>query len=128
MQQNDGGSSDEENGKGIQIEMVEVHQDTLFYERMIELKEKELLEIKHKMEEALQVQTEVGKLVREQGKQLDIIEDNVDSARSNVKEAGELLEEGVQHHKSANRKKMCIIGIVFVLLLVIIIPILIKVL
>ena len=37
------------------------------------------------MEEALKVQTEVGKLVKEQGKKLDIIEDNVDSARSNVK-------------------------------------------
>ena len=79
------------------------------------------------MEEALKVQTEVNKLVKDQGKQLDMVEDNVDSARSNVKEAGQLLEEGVEHHKSANRKKMCIIGVVFVLLLIIIIPILIKV-
>jgi len=37
------------------------------------------------MEKALEVQIEVGKLVNEQGKKIDIIEDNVDSARSNVK-------------------------------------------
>ena len=37
------------------------------------------------MEKALEVQIEVGKLVTEQGKKIDIIEDNVDSARSNVK-------------------------------------------
>lgn len=80
------------------------------------------------MEEALKVQVEVGKLVKEQGEKIDIIEDNVDTARSNVKEAGNLLEEGVQHHKSANRKKMCIIGIIFLALLIIIIPIMIKVL
>lgn len=41
------------------------------------------------------MQEEVGKLVKEQGEKIDIIEDNVDSARSNVKEAGDLLESGV---------------------------------
>lgn len=47
------------------------------------------------MEKALEVQKEVGKLVNQQGQKIDIIEDNVDSARANVKEAGTLLEEGV---------------------------------
>ena len=37
------------------------------------------------MDQALRVQKQVGRLVHEQGEKLDIIEDNVDSARSNVK-------------------------------------------
>ena len=51
----------------------------------------------------------------------------MDSARSNVKDGADLLEDGVQQHVSANRKKFCIMGVVFVLLLVIIVPIMVKV-
>lgn len=40
------------------------------------------------MENALDLQKKMEKMVKEQGEQLDIVEDNVDSANSNVKEAG----------------------------------------
>lgn len=93
---------------------------------MIQLKEKELLQVKSKMEDALAAQKEVGRLVNQQGEQLNIVEENVDTARSNVKEAGTLLEEGKKHHMSAQKKKMLIIGIIFVVLLIIIIPILVT--
>lgn len=79
------------------------------------------------MENALDLQKKMEKLVKEQGEQLDIVEDNVDSARSNVKEATEMLEEGVKHHISARKKKICIIICIFILVLVIVVPIMVKV-
>ena len=47
--------------------MVEVNQETVHYERMIGIKEKEILTIKDRMQDALKVQQEMQNLVNEQG-------------------------------------------------------------
>ncbi len=70
----------------------------------------------------------MGQLINEQGEKIDIIDEQMDSARSNVKDAGTLLEEGKKEHMSANKKKICIFMIIFILLLIIIIPVVVKVL
>jgi hypothetical protein len=45
-----------EEGRGMSIQMVEVNQESLHFERMIEIKEKEIEAIKNRMQGALQVQ------------------------------------------------------------------------
>lgn len=67
------------------IQMHEVNQETLHYERMIELKENEIRTIKDRMQDALKVQQDMKNLVYEQGAVLNEVEDNIDSANRNVR-------------------------------------------
>jgi t-SNARE complex subunit (syntaxin) len=106
--------------------MHEVNQETLHYERMIEIKEKEIFVIKGRMVDALKVQEDIKGLVYTQGDKLNVAEENINNANVNVHEAHENLIEGREQHMSSNKKKFCIFGIVTVILLVILIPILIK--
>lgn len=106
--------------------MVEVNQETLHYERMIEIKQKQIRQIKDKMVDALKVQEDMKNMVFEQGETLNVAEDNIDNANKNVNSAKEDLEEAVRQHMSANKKKLCIFLIVFAILCVIIIPIIVK--
>lgn len=53
---------------------------------MIEQKEKELRQIDANMKNVLKVQQEMGTLVHEQGKRLDVVEVNIDKALSNVRD------------------------------------------
>ena len=67
--------------------MVELNQETLHYERMIEIKQKEIRQIKDKMVDALKVQEDMKNMVFEQGEMLDVAEDNIDNANKNVNNA-----------------------------------------
>lgn len=51
----------------VEIKMHEVNQETLHYECMIELKEKEINTIKNRMVDALKVQEDMRGLVYAQG-------------------------------------------------------------
>jgi t-SNARE complex subunit (syntaxin) len=108
------------------IQMHEVNQETLHYERMIELKENEIRTIKDRMQDALKVQEDMKNLVFEQGDRLNEVEDNIDSAGRNVRDANENLIDAKKEHMSAKKKKICIVVIVAVVILAILIPILIK--
>jgi t-SNARE complex subunit (syntaxin) len=70
------------------------------------------------------VQEQLKEIVVEQGQMIDVIEKNMDSARSNVREAGNLLDDALVQNTQANKKK-CLIGIIITIcLLVILVPIL----
>jgi t-SNARE complex subunit (syntaxin) len=71
------------------------------------------------MEQTQKVQEQLKDLVVQQGNTLDIVEKNMDSARSNVREAGALLDDAVVQSTQANKKK-CIIGIIIVICLLVI--------
>ena len=71
--------------------MVEVNQQTLHYERMIEIKEKEIIQIKGRMVDALKVQQDMKNMVFEQGEMLDVAQANIDNANKNVHEGHEDL-------------------------------------
>jgi t-SNARE complex subunit (syntaxin) len=71
----------------VEIKMHEVNQETLHYERMIEMKEKEINVIKGRMHDALKVQEDMKGLVYAQGEKLDVAEENINRANSNVHEA-----------------------------------------
>ena len=45
------------------------------------------------MENVLEIQQEIGVLIKTQGEKLDIAEDNIDDANKNVKEAVENLKD-----------------------------------
>ena len=73
------------------IQMVEINEETLHYERMIEIKEKEIKTIKDRMVGALKVQEDLKTMVFEQGERLDDVEGNIDDAHRNVSDAHENL-------------------------------------
>jgi t-SNARE complex subunit (syntaxin) len=100
-----------------------VNQELEMYGQMIRLKEKELKDTQQKMDETKKVQEQLKELVISQGNMIDVIENNMDSARSNVKEAGKLLDEGVVYHTKANKKK-CIIGGIAIICIVVIVLVL----
>lgn len=64
----------------VEIKMHEVNQETLHYECMIELKEKEINTIKNRMVDALKVQEDMRGLVYAQGEKLNVAEENINRA------------------------------------------------
>ncbi|KAM3134205.1 hypothetical protein pb186bvf_013723 [Paramecium bursaria] len=110
--------SEEEVTQEEQFEEVEVHPDVEHNLQLIKEKNEEIAELQQDVEQTYKIMEDVAKLVFDQGKQLDVAEDNINTANSNVKVAALELEGAQVEHKAYLKKAA---GIFFCIALVVVI-------
>ncbi|CAD8102200.1 unnamed protein product [Paramecium sonneborni] len=104
-----------------QLSEMEVHPDIQHKAMLIQEQQEEIDQIQKDALEVLKIQTEVAQVVVDQGKMLDVAENNINKSNTNVKEAVVELEGAKVEHKKYMKKlagAVCIILIVVAVIVV----------
>ena len=94
-----------------------------FQEQMIIEREAEIRQIESSVTELNELFRDVAHIVHEQGEQLDIISDNVQTTRDDTRGADSELRTASRHQQSARNKACCLLLILAVVLIVVILAV-----